>query len=141
MYAQNQYQSHFIFIIIELPWPHTAVDKEILAHESADYHRVYEASLEYPEVFWVKLAKKLLKWREDAFESINSCDLSSGHVEWFSGGTLNVNGNKHILPLHNTLNENTINYMYVNMQGCLMFMLLSFYRVLFGSLRGKQKHM
>ena len=72
---------------------------KVLAHESADYHRVYQASLDYPEVFWSSLAKKLLTWRESAFETIDSCDFSKGRIEWFKGGILNASGNQHILLL------------------------------------------
>ena len=72
---------------------------EVLAHESADHKRVYEISLEYPEVFWSSLARRLLKWRTDDFETINSCDFSKGRIEWFRGGTLNASGNQHILSL------------------------------------------
>ena len=70
---------------------------EVLAHESADYNRVYKTSLDYPEVFWSSLAKKFLTWRENAFETINSCDFREGRIEWFKGGILNASGNKHIL--------------------------------------------
>ena len=74
-----------------------AIGGEVLAHESADYNRVYKTSLDYPEVFWSSLAKKFLTWRENAFETINSCDFKKGRIEWFRGGILNASGNKHIL--------------------------------------------
>ena len=72
---------------------------EVIAYESGNYKSVHQTSLDYPEVFWSSLAKRLLKWRTDEFETISSCDFSKAHIEWFKGGTLNASGNQHITSL------------------------------------------
>ena len=82
-----------VFTIARLSY----IGGEILAHESANYKSVYLTSLDYPEVFWSSLAKRLLKWRGGDFETINSCDFKRGHVEWFKDGTLNASGNQRIV--------------------------------------------
>ena len=65
--------------------------EEVLAYESADYHRVYKTSLDYPEVFWSSLAKKLLHWKRE-FVAVNCCNPKAGHIEWFKEGILNASG-------------------------------------------------
>ena len=66
--------------------------EEVLAYESADYQRVHRTSLDYPEVFWSNLAKKLLVWRCKDFVTINCCVPETGHIEWFKEGKLNASG-------------------------------------------------
>ncbi len=53
----------------------------------AAYKRLYRESVNSPEKFWERQAKKLIKWRKP-FTSV--LKWKAPHAKWFGGGTLNV---------------------------------------------------
>ena len=55
----------------------------------AQYQEMYDKSIADPDAFWGDMANEMLTW-EKPFESVNSSDLNTGHIEWFKGGQLNV---------------------------------------------------
>lgn len=56
------------------------------------YAEIYELSVKDPETFWGSIAKERLTWTKH-FDHVKDCDLSSGKINWFPGGQLNVSGN------------------------------------------------
>jgi len=59
------------------------------------YTDLYELSVKDPETFWGSIAKERLKWTKP-FHQVTDCDLSSGKINWFLGGQLNVSGESHL---------------------------------------------
>ncbi|MDO9619369.1 MAG: acetate--CoA ligase [Pseudomonas sp.] len=57
-----------------------------------DYLRLYQQSIEQPEVFWAEQAKAFLDWSKP-WTSVQQGDLLSGQGSWFKGGQLNVSYN------------------------------------------------
>jgi acetyl-CoA synthetase len=57
-----------------------------------DYLRLYQKSIEQPELFWAEQAKAFLDWQQP-WDRVLSSDMSTGHAEWFKGGRLNVSVN------------------------------------------------
>ncbi len=57
-----------------------------------DYLRLYQQSIEQPELFWAEQAKAFLDWQQP-WDRVLSSDMASGHAEWFKGGRLNVSVN------------------------------------------------
>ena len=57
-----------------------------------DYLRLYQQSVEQPEVFWAEQASAFLDWSKPWHQVLDS-DLSTGHAQWFQGGQLNVSAN------------------------------------------------
>lgn len=55
------------------------------------YAELYEMSIKDPETFWGSIAKERLAWTKP-FDQVTHCDLSSGKINWFLGGQLNVSG-------------------------------------------------
>lgn len=55
------------------------------------YADLYELSVKDPETFWGSIAKERLAWTKP-FDQVTDCDLSSGKINWFLGGQLNVSG-------------------------------------------------
>lgn len=58
------------------------------------YADLYELSIRDPETFWGSIAKERLAWSKP-FDQVTDCDLSSGKINWFLGGQLNVSGECH----------------------------------------------
>ena len=57
-----------------------------------DYLRLYQQSVEQPEVFWAEQAKAFLDWSKP-WTSVQQGDLLIGQGSWFKGGQLNVSYN------------------------------------------------
>ncbi len=57
-----------------------------------DYLRLYQQSIEQPEVFWAEQAKAFLDWSKP-WTSVQQGDLLIGQGSWFKGGQLNVSYN------------------------------------------------
>jgi acetyl-CoA synthetase len=60
--------------------------------DNDDYLRLYQQSIEQPEVFWAEQAKAFLDWSKP-WTSVQQGDLLSGQGSWFKGGQLNVSYN------------------------------------------------
>lgn len=58
------------------------------------YADLYDLSVRDPETFWGSIAKERLAWTKP-FDQVTDCDLSSGKINWFLGGQLNVSGECH----------------------------------------------
>uniref|UniRef100_A0A8C1Z986 Propionate--CoA ligase n=1 Tax=Cyprinus carpio TaxID=7962 RepID=A0A8C1Z986_CYPCA len=56
------------------------------------YSDLYELSVKDPDTFWGSIAKERLAWTKP-FDQVTDCDLSSGKINWFLGGQLNVSEN------------------------------------------------
>lgn len=72
----------------------SAVQPDLSSHLTGKtYAEIYELSVKDPETFWGSIAKERLTWTK-LFDRVNDCDLSSGRINWFPGGQLNVSGNE-----------------------------------------------
>lgn len=60
--------------------------------DNDDYLRLYQQSVEQPDVFWATQAKQFLDWSKP-WDSVQQGDLLSGNGAWFKGGQLNVSYN------------------------------------------------
>src|SRR3990167_156694 len=60
--------------------------------DNDDYLRLYQQSIEQPEIFWAEQAKAFLDWSKP-WTSVQQGDLLSGSGSWFKGGQLNVSYN------------------------------------------------
>jgi acetyl-CoA synthetase len=60
--------------------------------DNDDYLRLYQQSVEQPEIFWAEQAKAFLDWSKP-WTSVQQGDLLSGSGSWFKGGQLNVSYN------------------------------------------------
>ncbi|HZX19026.1 MAG TPA: acetate--CoA ligase [Pseudomonas sp.] len=60
--------------------------------DNDDYLRLYQQSIEQPEIFWAEQAKAFLDWSKP-WTSVQQGDLLSGQGSWFKGGQLNVSYN------------------------------------------------
>ena len=60
--------------------------------DNDDYLRLYQQSVEQPEIFWAEQAKAFLDWSKP-WTSVQQGDLLSGQGSWFKGGQLNVSYN------------------------------------------------
>jgi acetyl-CoA synthetase len=56
------------------------------------YRRLYEQSITDPETFWAEQAAAVLDWHRP-WEQVMQFDYPKGHIQWFSGGQLNVSVN------------------------------------------------
>ncbi|MBD2838690.1 acetate--CoA ligase [Pseudomonas sp. JM0905a] len=65
-----------------------AVRKQALIDNDA-YLRLYQQSVEQPELFWSEQATSFLTWFQP-WEQLHRSDLAKGEAEWFKGGKLNV---------------------------------------------------
>ncbi|UCO97466.1 acetate--CoA ligase [Metapseudomonas lalkuanensis] len=65
-----------------------AVRKQALIDNDA-YQRLYQQSVEQPELFWSEQATSFLTWFQP-WEQLHRSDLKKGEAEWFKGGKLNV---------------------------------------------------
>lgn len=61
------------------------------------YNELYELSVKDPETFWGSIAKERLTWNKP-FDQVRDCEITSGKINWFLGGQLNVSG-KNCHPL------------------------------------------
>ncbi|WP_347989231.1 acetate--CoA ligase [Methylomonas sp. AM2-LC] len=63
------------------------------AHINAEsYQRLYQQSINEPEVFWAEQAKVFLDWQQP-WQQVRQYDYPKGEIQWFSGGKLNVSVN------------------------------------------------
>ena len=60
--------------------------------DSKTYETMYKQSIEKPNEFWAEQAETFLDWYQP-WDCVSTVDLAKGHVEWFSGGKLNVSYN------------------------------------------------
>ncbi|MFZ6049159.1 acetate--CoA ligase [Pseudomonas sp. CR3202] len=65
-----------------------AVRKHALIDNDA-YLRLYQQSVEQPELFWSEQATSFLTWFKP-WDQLHRSDLKKGEAEWFKGGKLNV---------------------------------------------------
>ncbi|WP_103103060.1 acetate--CoA ligase [Pseudomonas sp. LFM046] len=65
-----------------------AVRKRALIDNDA-YLRLYQQSVEQPELFWSEQATSFLTWFKP-WDQVHHSDLKKGEAEWFKGGKLNV---------------------------------------------------
>ena len=56
---------------------------------SAQYQRLYQESIDQPEVFWARQAREYLTWETD-FDRVSEFNFESGQTRWFNEGSLNV---------------------------------------------------
>ncbi|BAN50627.1 acetate--CoA ligase [Metapseudomonas resinovorans] len=68
-----------------------AVRKHALIDNDA-YLRLYQQSIEQPELFWGEQATSFLTWFKP-WDQVHRSDLKKGEAEWFKGGKLNVSYN------------------------------------------------
>jgi acetyl-CoA synthetase len=57
----------------------------------ADYHQIYDRSLQNPELFWKQIAEKFDWYKKPS--TICSGDLENANVKWFEDGQLNITYN------------------------------------------------
>lgn len=55
------------------------------------HKELYELSVKDPVTFWGSIANERLTWIKP-FNQVKDCDFTSGKVNWFLGGQLNVSG-------------------------------------------------
>ncbi|MFC5697182.1 acetate--CoA ligase [Pseudomonas sp. GCM10022186] len=65
-----------------------AVHKHALIDNDA-YLRLYQQSVEQPDLFWGEQATSFLTWFKP-WDQLHRSDLKKGEAEWFKGGKLNV---------------------------------------------------
>ena len=56
------------------------------------YKKLYQESIENPDVFWAKQAELFIDW-EERWETVSNANMLDGKIEWFSGAKLNVSLN------------------------------------------------
>ncbi|MDC0214311.1 acetate--CoA ligase [Gammaproteobacteria bacterium] len=56
------------------------------------YKKLYQESIENPDVFWAKQAELFIDW-EERWETVSKANMHDGKIEWFSGAKLNVSYN------------------------------------------------
>ena len=69
----------------------SAVRQHALLDNDA-YLRLYQQSIDQPEVFWAEQAKAFLDWKKP-WDRVLKSDMHAGLAEWFKGGQLNVSEN------------------------------------------------
>ena len=79
-----------MFEITRHPVPEAVRQRAHLDND--DYLRLYQQSVEQPEIFWAEQAKAFLDWSKP-WTSVQQGDLLSGSGSWFKGGQLNVSYN------------------------------------------------
>ena len=62
--------------------------------DNEQYKELYLESINFPEIFWDRMATKHISWYS-AWKEVCSGDFCSGNVHWFSGAKLNVSYKKH----------------------------------------------
>jgi len=76
-----------MFEITRHPVPDAVRQRAHLDNDA--YLRLYQQSVEQPEIFWAEQAKAFLSWFKP-WDQVHASDLQLGHAEWFKGGQLNV---------------------------------------------------
>lgn len=74
--------------IFEIP-PAIAAHAHI---DEARYLQMYERSIKQPDEFWSEQASQFVTWSKP-WQKVREYDFSSGHIQWFQGGKLNVSFN------------------------------------------------
>ena len=69
----------------------TNTNKNSIMNEQK-YQTMYADSIQDPNRFWSKQADEFLTW-DKKWDSVSNVDFSTGKIEWFSGGKLNVSYN------------------------------------------------
>ena len=64
----------------------TASDSHINENE---YKRLYQESIDQPDLFWSKQADLFIDW-EEKWGEVSKTNMQNGNIEWFSGAKLNV---------------------------------------------------
>ncbi|MBS3786520.1 MAG: acetate--CoA ligase [Gammaproteobacteria bacterium] len=72
------------------PVPQDVADHALLNRQQ--YDQMFKQSLADPDTFWAEQADKFLTWFKK-WDTVNSSDLTKGHISWFDGGELNVSYN------------------------------------------------
>ena len=54
-----------------------------------EYKRLYEESIENPDLFWSKQAAAFIDW-EEKWEQVSKTNMKEGQIAWFLGAKLNV---------------------------------------------------
>ena len=54
-----------------------------------EYKRLYEESIENPDLFWSKQADAFIDW-EEKWEQVSRTNMKEGQIAWFLGAKLNV---------------------------------------------------
>ena len=54
-----------------------------------EYKRLYEESIENPDLFWSKQAEAFIDW-EEKWDQISRTNMKEGEIAWFLGAKLNV---------------------------------------------------
>ena len=54
-----------------------------------DYQRLYQQSIEEPDIFWAQQAEKWIDWNKK-WDKVRDCDFETAKIQWFSGAKLNV---------------------------------------------------
>ena len=54
-----------------------------------EYKRLYEESIENPDLFWSKQAAAFIDW-EEKWEQVSRTNMKEGQIAWFLGAKLNV---------------------------------------------------
>ena len=54
-----------------------------------EYKRLYEESIENPDLFWSKQAEAFIDW-EEKWDQISRTNMKEGRIAWFLGAKLNV---------------------------------------------------
>jgi acetyl-CoA synthetase len=73
----------------EMILPPPRVSKGAHIETFSEYQKLYQQSIEDPNVFWGEQARKNLNWYHD-FNQVQDCDFKEGMISWFLGGKLNV---------------------------------------------------
>jgi len=57
-----------------------------------EYEKLYRESIDDPDTFWARQAKRYLIWQKD-WDSVLDYDMNEARIEWFKGGVLNASYN------------------------------------------------
>jgi acetyl-CoA synthetase len=71
------------------------------------YSALYQQSISQPDIFWAEQANTFLTW-DKKWDVVSQCDLTTGKVEWFKNGKLNVSVNCIDRHLEKHANETAI---------------------------------
>lgn len=73
-------------------YPVNAFMQERAFINNDQYLAMYQRSIEDPDAFWAEQADKFLTW-DAHWSEVSNANLETGHVNWFTGGKLNVSVN------------------------------------------------
>ena len=57
-----------------------------------EYKKLYQESIDQPDLFWSKQAELFIDW-EEKWDEVSKVNMQEGSIEWFLGGRLNVSHN------------------------------------------------